>query len=252
MNGKKDSILLNVSTTNLNVEKTHDFSVQYSNLSLDINKNYMVALISYSLYYSWYNIFAGVNNKFQYSPDGGANYFAIFLPEGNYGIDNINTEIKRLINANGHDGDNISIVGNFTTLKVDITLSNNYFVDMGLSDGLNKILGFSSQVITLQGTTSGDLKPNVSNDVDSVTVHSSIVDYTSNLINDNYSTVLHAFVPKASVGSNLSNEISSPIYLPLSVSGKINNIYYSIRNQNGDLLDLNGESVTLSLHLMEI
>jgi hypothetical protein len=252
MNGKKDSILLNVSTTNLNVLKTHDFAVQYSNLALDINKNYQVALISYSLYYSWYNIFAGVNNKFQYSPDGGANYYAVFLTAGNYGIDNINTEIKRLVTANGHNADNISIVGNFTTLKVDITLSNNYFVDMGLADGLNTILGFSSQVITLQGTTSGDLKPNVSNNVDAVQIHSSIVDFKSNLTNDAFSTCLHQFVPKASVGSNLANEISSPIYLPLSVNGKINNIYYSIRDQTGNLLDLNDESVNLSLHIMEI
>ena len=252
MNGKKESYLLNVSTTNLNVAKTHDFSIQYSNLALDYNKNYMVALISYSMYYSWYNIFSGINNKFSYSPDSGANYFNIFLTEGNYGISDINTEIKRLITANNHNADNINITGNFTTLKVDITLANNYYVDMGLSDGLNKILGFSSQILSTQGINAGDLKPNVSNDVDAITIHSSLVDFKSNLLNDNYSTCLHQFVPKASVGSNLSDEISAPVYLPLSVSGKVNTIYFSIRDQNNNLLDLNDESVVLSLNIKEV
>lgn len=61
-------------------------------LQLDKNKQYEMALVNLETYYSFPNI-DSTNNNFRYSPDNGATWFNIDIPEGSYEITDINDYI---------------------------------------------------------------------------------------------------------------------------------------------------------------
>lgn len=248
----KQSLLLNVSTTNLNVTDTSDFEIIYPSIALDEGYDYTIALRSYSLWYSWRNISAELgNNEFRYSTDGGITFTILTIPDGNYGIADINTTIKNLVEANGDDKANISIVGNYSTLKVDITLIGSYVVRF-LAGGLHNILGFNLFDELTAGTTSSSNKVNITNDVDAIAIHTTLIDPRSNLVNDRFSTCIHQFVPTSGPGSNLAQTIPDPVYLPLNVSGGLNRARFSIKDQNGNALNMNGETATYSFHILGV
>lgn len=246
------SLLLNLSTSGLtNITQTDNFVANFNNLEFDRDKKYQIALLSYSLWYAWYNISAELgNNKFYYN--NGSTDRTITITDGQYGVSDINSFIKNAISALGDNPDNIKIVGNFTTLKVDITLANSYSVTFG-ANSLYIILGFNNgQVLNTNGVHSSPNQPNVSNSVDALNINTSFIDSNSNLLNDNHSFCIYQLVPTSGPGSNISERISYPTYLPLNNHGNIHNVFFSITDQNNNRLNLHGEHVTLSFHIKEV
>jgi len=245
------SLLVNISTSSLdNITDTHNFSVNFSNLEFNRDKEYQIALLNYSMWYSWYNISTDLgNNKFYYY--NGTTNRSITLPDGQYGISDLNSYIKAQITLLGDNQDNITITGNYNTLKVDIVVVGTYTVTFG-ANSLYIILGFNNAQVLTAGTTASPNQPNVTNGVDALNINTSLIDSNSNLLNDNHSTCIYQFVPQSGPGSNLNERISYPIYLPLNAHGNIYNVQFSISDQNGNILDLNGEHVSLSFHIKEI
>jgi hypothetical protein len=79
-------------------------------IQLDKTKSYEMALVNLETYYSFPNI-DSTNNNFRYSPDNGATWFNIDIPEGSYEIEDINNYIQRLMKDNGHyDTTNMHII----------------------------------------------------------------------------------------------------------------------------------------------
>ena len=246
------SLLVNISTSSLqNISQTHNFSVNFSNLEFDRDKKYQIALLNYSLWYSWYNISNALNNnKFNYN--NGVTGRELTIPDGQYGIADLNSNIKAQMTLLGDDQDAITITGNYNTLKVDITIVGAYnvaFAGAG-GDDLSTILGFTEGAYSA-GVNSSQLQANITNGVDALNINTSLIDSNSNLLNDNHSSCIHSFVPQSGPGSNLSERISYPIYLPLNSHGNIYNVQFSITDQAGNILDLNGEQVSLSFHIKE-
>ena len=251
---QKDSILLNISSLALGVELTHNFVYRSSYLNLDPSKNYSIALLSYSMWNAYYNVLDGINNNIRYTFNG-AN-FDLVIPPGSYGINAINDWLTSRLIDNGHSGTGITIVGNLNTLRVDIVLEPGFNFDfLTIDNNLRFLFGYDAVVLANNGATnltfSGNRAANLSNGVDALSINCSIVDSRYNITNNSQSTSLHLFTPNAPAGSNLSNTIPFPVYLPLSVSGTINNIQFSVRDQSGQLVDLNGENVTLSMNIRE-
>ena len=248
----KERYLLNITTTNLNVNKTHDFTFRTEFLNLDAEKNYSIALLNYSLWYAWYNI-TTANYNFRYVVNGVVKDFTI--PAGNYGVSDINSYIQTKLQANGDSPTGIDFTGNYNTLRVDMTLEAGYDVDFSIANTFNALFGFNDLLYennTGSNTiTSGQSAANITNSVDAITINCSILDTRFNITNDKTSVCLHQFVPNSGPGSNLSNTIPSPIFLPISSSGHINSFQVSIRDQAQNLLDLNGEHVSLSLLIKE-
>ena len=56
----------------------------------------------------------------------------------------------------------------------------------------------------------------------------------------------------AGAGSYLTARVPYPIYLPINLNGNIHSIHITIRNQSDQIIDLNGEHITLSLHLKKM
>lgn len=250
----KEKYLINISTTDLaNVNDTHNFTYRTSLLNLDINREYEIALLSFSIWYAWFNI-TEANNKVRYLVSGVP--FIITLDNGNYGINDISSAIHAKLIENGHSATGITLYGNYTTLRVDLTLEPNYDIDFSFPNSINNLLGFNSQLF--ENNTANDLvykaesAANITNSIDMLTICVDVLDVKYNQTNNRTSTVIHSFIPTSGPGSNLSAVLPSPVYLKLNSSGPVNTMQISIRDQSQRLVDLNGENVSLSLLIKEV
>jgi len=254
MSNVKEKYLLNITTTNLGVAKTHDFTFKTSFLQLSTEKTYECALLSYSLWYSWYNIKTGVNDKFRYVVSGVVK--DITLPAGQYGVQDINSYIQSQLVVNGDSATGISIVGNYNLLRVVITLEPNYDIDFTITQSFRGLLGFNSQLYENNGVVDleyvGEAPANITGGVDAVSIGCSILNPSYNITNNQTSTSLHSFVPQSGPGTNLAQTIPTPIYLPISNSGNIQSFKIRISDQAQNELDLNGENISLVLLIKEV
>ena len=249
-----DSILLNINTNDLNITNTSNFTIQFDALQLDHNNDYHVALVSYNVPYSWYNISAAQgNNQFRYSRDAGVSFRIVTVPDGNYGVEDLNAELQTLIVADGGVANKVFFFADYNSLRVDLQITDvNYQVDFidANSNNFRTILGFASQVYSGVGLVRAPNRANITNDIDSVSINVSIVDTASVLLNNRQSSSLfHITDYSSGPGSYLTGRPSHPIYLPVNVAGNIHNINVSIRDQSDRVIDLNAENVTLSLHI---
>jgi len=249
-----DSILLNINTNDLNITNTSDFTIQFDALQLDHHNDYHVALVSYNIPYSWYNISVSQgNNQFRYSRDAGVSFRLLTVPDGNYGVEDLNSEIQTLIVADGGVANKVFFFADYNSLRVDLQITDvNYQVDFidANSNNFRTILGFASQVYSGVGLVRAPNRANITNNIDSVSINCSIVDSASVLLNNRQSSSLFHITDYASgPGSYLTGRPTHPIYLPVNVSGNIHNINISIRNQSDQIVSLNNEHITISLHI---
>jgi len=248
----KESYLLNISTTGLeNVgTRTHDFTFRTQLLNLNPDKHYKIGLLSYSLWYSWYNVSAEIgNNKFYYN--NGSLDRVLTIPDGQYGISALNSTIKVLISAVGDNSDNIKIEGNYNTLKVEITQLNGYVVQFPSVSSLYKIFGFYVNQVLVAGVNVSSVQPDITLGIDALSINCSILDSRYNITNNSTSTSLILLNVNVSPGSSINAVVASPTYLPIAVSGNINSLQFTITSQDGTEVNLNGENVSLSLHIQE-
>ena len=249
-----DSILLNINTHDLNISNTSNFSIQFDALQLDRNSDYHIALVSYNIPYSWYNISASQgNNQFRYSRDAGVSFRTLIVPDGNYGVEDLNLEIDALIVADGGATGKILFYADYNSLRVDLEITDvNYQVDFrdANSNNFRTILGFADQLYIGVGVSRAPNPANITNNIDSVSINCSIVDSGSVLLNNRQSSSLfHITDYQSGPGSYLTGRPSNPIYLPINVAGNIHNLTISIRDQSDRIINLNGENITLSMHI---
>ena len=119
-------------------------------IELDKNKRYEIALVNLETYYFFPNMDAS-NNYFRYSPDGGAQWFEIYIPEGSYEVKDINDTIQSIMRQKGHyDSINedyyITISANTNTLRSILMLENNYQVDFNQPNSISSVLGFNNNI----------------------------------------------------------------------------------------------------------
>jgi hypothetical protein len=248
----KDSVLLNITSGGDDINgSSHDFNINFSNLGLihDANTTHEIALISYSMWYSWYNVSTVLgNNLFKYN--NGVTDRILTLPNGQYGVSDLNALIKNQILALSDDPDSITISGNYNTLKVDIVITGSYSVTFDGS-GLQNLLGFTEGIF-IAGTWSSQNQPDITNGIDAVQIHTSLISPKSNLINNTQSTCIHQFTPQSGPGSNLSATISYPIYLQMNNAGNVHFSSFSVKDNLGRSLDLNGEQTSFVFHIRSV
>lgn len=108
--------------------KSHDFTVRFNpSMNFDNNTDYLIALDSISMSYSWYNVSSEYNNNtLKYSQDSGKSWHTITLSNGNYSYEELNNYIQREIESNGHTKDGISIEFVSSLFKVLLTLKSGF------------------------------------------------------------------------------------------------------------------------------
>ena len=220
-------------------------------IQLDKTKQYEIALVNLETYYSFPNIDAS-NNHFRYSPDDGATWVDIVIPEGSYDILDINYTIQSIMRQKGHyDSANdlyyITIYPNTNTLKSILIVENNYQVDFRPPNSINSVLGFNSELYT-EGYHDSENIVNIL-DINSILVNIDII--SGSYINSSTRNTIYSFFPNVSPGSKIIENPKKLVYLPITLD-TIRRLQVSLTNQDGVLLNLRNEHLTIRFHIREM
>lgn len=241
----KDSFQLMMSSN------TTDFNTKINPpLQLKKGRQYEMALLNLETYYSFPNV-DSTNNNFTYSPDGGANWFAIIIPEGSYEVADIDAAIRLQMEVNNHyDVENnahyIAITANFNTLKAVLTLKNNYQVYFTPANSIRHVLGFNSAIYTA-GYQESENVVNIMS-ISSILVNVDII--TGSYVNGKMQPVIYSFFPNVPPGYKIIEKPSQLKYLPVTLD-TIAGIRTYITDQEGKRLNLRGEVVSIRLDIRE-
>jgi len=151
---------------------------------------------------------------------------------------------------NHYDDENdkyfISVSANSSTLKTVLTLSNGYQVDFGLPNSMRHILGFNSAVYTTNYQESDNVV-NIMN-INSILVNIDII--TGSYVNGRMQPVIYSFFPNVSPGYKIVEKPPHLKYLPVTLDTGANLRTY-ITDQDGNMLNLRGEVVTIRLDIRQ-
>ena len=257
-----EKIVLNTENLARNMEPKESFSILVSEnstqirtkfnplIQLDKNKKYEMALVNLETYNSFPNIDA-TNNHFAYSPDNGRNLFHMQLPEGSYEIVDINEYIQRIMKDNGHfdaaeDMYYIKLQANNTTLKSVLDIAPDYQVDLTSENTLGTVLGFKSQVYT-SGYNESENIVNIMS-VNSLRVTSDIIG--SSYSNGTTDNIIYSFFPNVGPGYKILQNPTNLVYLPITLY-TISSMETKLTDQNGKLINLRGEELSIRFQIRE-
>ena len=228
---------------------TSDFVTCHDSVILDPNKNYEVALLSLDTYNSIPNISVNKNNLFTYSIDDGVTWKTVALNTGAYELQAINNEIKRQIITNGDDESVFNLSANISRLTSIVTIDKPmYKVDFGVANSIGSVLGFNTIVIG-HGYNESTNIVNIMQ-INSILVNIDIV--MGSYVNGSQSPTLYSFYPNVPPGYKIVERPSpSLVYYPLS-RHDISRMRVWLTDQNGNLIDLRGETLTVRIHVREI
>lgn len=220
-------------------------------IQLNKKKRYEIALVNLETYYSFPNI-DPTNNHFRYSPDGGSTWFDIRIPEGSYEISDINDYIQFNTRQNGHynrdnDSDSITLSANINTLKLVLILADNYQVDFRPVDSISSVLGFNNSLYTSRYQESENVVNILS--INSILVNIDII--AGSYVNGSTQPTVYSFFPNVSPGHKIIETPGNLVYLPITLD-TIHSMETILTDQNGNQLNLRGETVSLRFHLKEV
>lgn len=202
---------------------------------LEDNVDYGIGLTNFETYHSFPNVIEGVNNKMFLGP------VEIELPTGAYELEDIEEFIKKRIAPM-----NFKLKGNRNTLKCHLECD--YAVLFTRKGTLAPLLGFHNI----------DLDPGrehiSANPVNIMTVNAVCID--CNIATGSYDNgipghLIYHFYPLVPVGAKIVESPDTLIYLPITVK-EIRSLIVKIVDQDGQLLNLRGETVTVGLHLKAV
>jgi hypothetical protein len=240
---------------------SHDFTTKFDTpLILGIDNGWEVALNKVTMTYSWYNVRDTYNNNLlAYSPDGGTTWKQIMLINGIYSYTDIDSYIHSVMVLNGDyisspDGPdyyqfNINFHFDDVNYRTQFTLSNNYQVDLTLSD-FNNLIGFNKEVVT--ATKQSESLPNITNNIDSVHIHCSLV--SESVLDSTTNTDVIFSFSTATLQKSYPFQVQDfrAYFYPCTKNTVIDSIRMYITDPTGMLIDLNGIPVEYSIILRPV
>ena len=214
-------------------------------IELDRNKNYEMALVNLETYYSFPNI-DETNNKFVYSPDNGVTWENLEIPTGCYEIDDLNDYIQRIMKEEGH-ADRIKLHPNNNTLKAVLEINPNYKVDFTVENSVSTVLGFQRRVYS-EGYNESEHIVDI-NSVNSLRVTSDVIG--SSYANGTTDNIIYSFFPSVGPGYKILESPHNLVYLPITLYS-ISSMETKLTDQNGKLINLRGEELSIRFHIREV
>lgn len=201
--------------------------------TIQLENDYVCGLVDFQTYNSIPNIDLE-NNLFHI----GGNVYEI--PTGSYEIEDISQYLLKKIGSN-----TFSLKANINTLNCEINSSMEIFTNKERS--VCQLLGFSKEREILMPNIIhiSDLPVNIMN-VNIIRVECNIV--SSSYINNQQSHTLHEFALNVGPGYKIVEIPKNVIYLPVNVK-EITSITLKILDQNDNLINFRGETITIRLHL---
>lgn len=166
----------------------------------------------------------------------------VVIPPGSYELDDINKFLKPHFEENGYS---FNLFANNNTLRTHLKSS----APITFMEGtIGKLLGFKD----------GRLEPNVEHISDYpaeiIKVNSLIVDCSiaeGSYLNSKPVHIIHQFFPSVSPGFKIIESPQNVIYFPVTVK-TIDKIILKIMDQDGELVNFRGETITIRLHLKKL
>ena len=226
--------------------RSENFKVDFNPpLEMNIHDTYEMALISAEIWYSWHNI-TNENNTFVYAANNEAR--KVRIPPGAYNIANINDTIHDFMRQNGDNEEGITITPNYNTLKSKLELKLDYAVDFRVSS-IRSVLGFGNILARGNRIHESENIVNITN-INTVQIHCNLIE--GSYINGSSSDLLYTFSPNVSPGFLIQLSPSQKMYVPLKRIDLIDNIRISLKDQDGNFINLNNERTTYFIHLRKI
>ena len=219
-------------------------------IQLDNDRKYEMALVNLETYFSFPNMDSS-NHNFRYSSDNGATWVNINIPEGSYELVDINEYIQRIMRENGHydstsDEYNITLEANNNTLKSVLNIAANYMVDLTSENSVRSVLGFNA-LIYLSGYNESENIVNILS-VTSLRITSDIIG--SSYSNGSNENTIYSFFPSVGPGYKIIEVPVNLVYLPITMN-TISSMETKLIDQNGKLINLRGEELSIRFHIRE-
>jgi hypothetical protein len=146
-----------------------------------------------------------------------------------------------------HNQSFIKLSPNTSTLKSIMEITGNYKVDFREDNSINILLGFADKVYHAGYHESENI-------VNILTLNSILVEL--GIINGSYvkgsrKPVIYSFFPNVSPGYKIVETPRNLVYLPVNTD-EISEVHIRLTDQDGKLLNLRGEKVTMRFHVREI
>lgn len=204
---------------------------------VDVSKGeWEIGLVDLMTFHSIPNIEKGINDKFYYGKDG-----SITINEGAYEVENLETTLKAKLTP----AVELKLTANNSTLKSELFCAQE--VDFTKNDSIGAMLGFSSRILESGKTHTSDTTVNIMK-VDVIRVECNIV--RGSYDNGSESHVIHEFYPNVGPGYKIVEIPNTIIYLPVNVSS-VNNVSISLKDQDGNLVNLRNERLSVRLHMRQ-
>ena len=210
---------------------------------LERNKTYKVALSSIETYYSFPNV-TSKNNKFKYTNAGG-HVTTLELPVGCYDVSTINSTLSSMM---GTDSGKIVIDLIVPELKACINVAQNFSVDFTLTGSINTLLGFSNKILGAGSNTADDIIK--INDINSILINCDLI--TNSYVNGVQAPVIYSFFPNVPPGYKIIKELPRLEYVDVNRNSEIKSIRVWLTDQDGELVNFRGETITIRLILSEL
>ena len=141
----------------------------------------------------------------------------------------------------------ITISSNMNTLKSVLILENNYRVDFTHNNSLASVLGFDNRIYMNKFQESENVV-NILN-INSILVNVDII--SGSYVNGIVKNTIYSFFPNVSPGYKIIETPVNLVYLPITLD-TIHSLGVSLTDQNGKLLNLRGENLTIRFHIREV
>ena len=216
------------------------------------NKQFKIAVTFLTTYNSLYNV-TEKNNKFYFTKSLDDEFIQVTIPHGSYEIEALDDEIKRIIIEGGHYTDvdyPFKIKPNFTTLGSIIEISiQGPVITFVPDDSIRDLLGFNKNTIFNEYNQS----PNPVNilSFDNIFLECNIAQ--GMIFKSKRSGIIHNFSLDISPGYKFVEKFRGGVqWYMLEPKDIISSKCFKLKNENGELVSFNGESVTFRLSIKEI
>ena len=218
------------------------------------NKQFEIAVTFLTGYNGIFNV-TNENNKFYFKKTISDNdgFIKITIPPGAYEIESLNNEMKRIIIDAEHYTETtypFTIKPNFSTLGSIIEISaQRPIISFLFDDSIRDLLGFNARTIYEEYTLSN--KPIDILSFDNVFIECNIA--RGMIFKGKRSGIIHNFTMDVDPCYKYIEKFHGGVqWYIVESKDVISSIYFKLKNENGNLVSFNGQSITFRLAIKEI
>ena len=217
------------------------------------NKQFKIAVTFLTGYNGIFNV-TNRNNKFYFKKAiKDEDFIQIRIPEGAHEIESLNNEIKRIIIEKGHYTETnypFRITPNFSTLgSIVEILSPGPQISFVFDDCIGSLLGFNEILVWGKYNLSDDPVDILS--FDNIFIECNIAQGL--IFKGKRSGIIHNFTMDVDPGYKYIERFRGGVqWYMMESKDIISSICFKLKNENGNLVSFNGQSVTFRLSIKEI